>query len=467
MAPTPAVFSKLELDAYLKKVMASSNLLEKLVKKLLNDMEDFVLRRDVINFVPVLGVKLSVFDEKFKKLKAAHDEAMLKCSEDDISEDSIDHLMDKLLNTQINLDARIAPLREIIRTARLDEERATPASPFFSKTVPGVNLPSLNLPKFSDNSRNLSDFLAFSSQFKNTIATQPDLSPEMKFIYLKNCLTGRALSLVENLNVDSESYNSAFEILNHTFLNKELIIDKSFAELLSYPSCSTTTEVEHFLDLVLRKEHELGKLGVEFVSNHSSLLLFSHIVRSKLPKYFLQEVIRIVKENYPTSQQILKNFHKIIEMLNIKTHTNENRRGEAGGARPEAGGARPKAGVALGRVSSAQPCQPRVAKAGESVKEVSRLQPKGCAFCSLLNHSSTHCKRFSNYQNRIKKAAELGKCIQCLSSAHTKDYCPGNASKLHFPCKSCGQSSHVTPLCPMTQLSFSASKYSSKNEGSR
>ena len=91
----------------------------------------------------------------------------------------------------------------------------------------------------------------------------------------------------------------------------------------------------------------------------------------------------------------------------------------------------------------------------------------GCKFCGMSNHSSVHCKRFGNYPDRLARVKELNRCSLCLSTKHEEASCLGKTNKLPYKCHSCGQLSHVTPMCPSPQLSFSANKVTSKGEGGR
>ena len=83
---------------------------------------------------------------------------------------------------------------------------------------------------------------------------------------------------------------------------------------------------------------------------------------------------------------------------------------------------------------------------------------------SLLNHSSRLCRRYSNYFKQKHRAEELGLCCSCLSVKHTKKKCPAINAKLPFAFQSCKTTSHVTPMCPDTPLSFAVGK-SIKEQG--
>ena len=82
----------------------------------------------------------------------------------------------------------------------------------------------------------------------------------------------------------------------------------------------------------------------------------------------------------------------------------------------------------------------------------------GCKFCQQLYHSSLHCKKYVNFDQRTEIALELNMCNKCLSSGHTQDKCPGNFSKLPFSCISCHSNKHVTPMCSQMTLAYSFGK---------
>ena len=71
---------------------------------------------------------------------------------------------------------------------------------------------------------------------------------------------------------------------------------------------------------------------------------------------------------------------------------------------------------------------------------------------------------YATWERRRARAVEMGKCAFCLSKNHKAEGCPGLNNKFFINCASCGQKSHVTPMCPTPQLSFSASKVASSSE---
>ena len=88
------------------------------------------------------------------------------------------------------------------------------------------------------------------------------------------------------------------------------------------------------------------------------------------------------------------------------------------------------------------------------------MHKKHCKFCLKTNHSSTNCKSYPNYSDRLRRADSLNLCNKCLGKFHKSDNCPGLTAKLPFPCAICKKPDHVTPVCPAMIMSISAAKKS-------
>ena len=156
-------------------------------------------------------------------------------------------------------------------------------------------------------------------------------------------------------------------------------------------------------------------------------VLLSKITRSKLYGEFYKELCRKLDCNYPNVREIITNATSVTKLLQP----------------------REKARVVSVNANSPKDV-PLTNNKNHSVNKNNSYQLKtssGCKFCQQLNHSSLHCKKYVNFDQRTKRALELILCTKCLSSGHTQDKCPGNFSKLPFSCKSCHSHRHVIPMC--------------------
>ena len=421
---------------------------ERTLNKFLHMTWVFIDEGDSEHLIPILNTKISVLEKKISELQGSHKEVLKEACDKNLSENFIDQLIDAQLGVYNSFLEQVAKLKAFVKTK--EELVNKQGSSNFEQSESSdskacsIKMPELKLPTFSDNSSGISTYLTFSSQFSNTIKLHPGLTSESKFLYLRNCLKGRALALIEELEVDEDSYRQAFELLDHHFLDRDLIKQHCFASIIEFPPCSNLSEIETFLAEMNKVTYQLIKLDLDFSAVGPGNELLSHLVRSKLPRFFLQEVVRKSGEIYPNYISILNLAVDVVKLLKVgnvkKTVTKPEKTKTFDNA-----------------------IKPKQTKT-ELSEKASRGSGKGCVFCSLSNHSSLHCKKYSNHASRIKRAEELGRCVQCLSTSHKANSCPAKEGKLPFSCSSCGTSSHVTPLCPSVQLSFSAAKTVSSSD---
>ena len=151
----------------------------------------------------------------------------------------------------------------------------------------------------------------------------PNLTNAERFIYLKDYLKGDALKLVENITVNEEGYELAFNQLDFHYLDKENVIDKTLDEILNLAEVRQLKEVESFIRLVHNMVHDLKGLNVDLLEeNCSGLMLFSKIVNRKLPRHFLIELSRVTDSTYPDFNQLLNRYQSILARLNIGWNNN-------------------------------------------------------------------------------------------------------------------------------------------------
>ena len=107
------------------------------------------------------------------------------------------------------------------------------------------------------------------------------------------------MALVEELEVDEDSYRQAFELLDHLSLDRDLIKQHCFASIIKFPPCSKFTKIETFLAQLNKFNYQLIKLDFDFSDAGPVSELLSLLVKFKLLRFFLQEVVRNSGEIYP------------------------------------------------------------------------------------------------------------------------------------------------------------------------
>ena len=94
------------------------------------------------------------------------------------------------------------------------------------KTVK-LPLPPITLESFANNSSDPFAYFTFMKTFLNALAGIPNLTNAQKLIYLKNFVKGEALNTIENVTVNDEGFETAFDLLDFNFLNKGEIGDRT------------------------------------------------------------------------------------------------------------------------------------------------------------------------------------------------------------------------------------------------
>lgn len=84
-----------------------------------------------------------------------------------------------------------------------------------------IKLPTLSLPTFSGE---YDQWLGFYDTFKSLIHDNKSLSKVQKFHYLRCSLKAEAYLVIESIEVSSDNYDIAWELLKHRFENKPFII---------------------------------------------------------------------------------------------------------------------------------------------------------------------------------------------------------------------------------------------------
>lgn len=305
-----------------------------------------------------------------------------------------------------------------------------------------LKLPQLVIDNFEDNSKDSFSFFKFKSSFLNAMNSVEGTSNAVKMVYLKSYLKGRALALIDTLPVSDDNFEIAWNLLEAEFLDRNFLVNSTLCQIVDWKTCKTIDANLEFINFIRIKLNELSRFHVNFFAEDSSgETLMSNIVRNKLHHLFLTELCRKINTNYPTVNNILEHsvaIHKLIETTPSEINNNNfSQRSFYSAA---------KSNSAKNDYSK-NPFLP-----------LTSSDPKGCKFCSLLNHSSVNCRKYPNFESRKNRASQLGLCTKCLSGKHSHISCSGNFGKLPFSCASCRVPEHVTPMCPSMVLSLSAAK---------
>ena len=282
------------------------------------------------------------------------------------------------------------------------------------KTVK-LPLPPITLESFENNSSDPFAYFTFKKTFLNALAGIPNLTNAQKLIYLKNFVKGEALNTTENITVNDEGFETAFDLLDFNFLNKEEIRDRTLEAILSLSEAKSLKDVESLIRAVNSKLHDLKSLNLDLLeSNSAGLVLVSKIICNKLPRHFLTELFRETSTNHPSFNQLLQVYQSILTRLKVNCKDNDK-------------GSKPKM---LNKSSNNLDN-----KHGEA-----KVKSSKCRFCGSPEHTTINCDAYPSMEAQVSLADKKGWCNKCLSGKHLWDSCPGKSASLPFKCYKCKKS---------------------------
>ena len=358
----------------------------------------------------------------------------LKSIGEDIKDKEYSEQATKYIESNETVNVYLGELNDLLvaKTPTTTDDSSSPKS---SLPPPlNVKMPELKVSLFSDNSKDPFEFFRFIGTFKNAFNSVAGVTRAVKLVYLKSYCRGRALSLIENLAIEDSSFDLAMDLLHEEFMDEDYLINQTLSEIINYKKCYCLESSMELLTFLKTKIAEIAKVGIKFSPKCAGDILLSNIVRSKLYKTFLQEISRKTGKNYPSLNEIMEHSANVYKLLKPSEASSSNSTGSK---------------VFRNSTKNIDTKNPD--------RTNSKSSYGNCKLCSL-NHSTSHCRKYPNFDSRFKRAIALGLCGRCLSSKHLEKDCPGQHGRLPYSCQSCRAPAHVTPMCPTMVLSFSASK---------
>ena len=307
-------------------------------------------------------------------------------------------------------------------------------------------LPQFKIPRFKDNNNDPCDYMRFKDSFISC-TQESGMNNKRLFQILKSLLDGKAASLIGSLLDDENSLETALELLDKEFLDKELIIERIISSITSYRDLENSPDlVDEFMSFLRFKCIELKQFQLDFsTENSAGNYLISSIVRNKLPESFLMEMSRR-GNRYPKLEVLLDKISEICKVLkgqkasSKKTESLKKTDSYKNNSRSHP----------YHRSDSNRPSHSNdTSKSTRTFNNRSAESDKGkkpafCRFCNSKEHASTICNKYTTHKDRKKRAQTIGRCIKCFSADHTE--CQGE--KLSFHCFICKGKGHCPPLCP-------------------
>lgn len=279
-----------------------------------------------------------------------------------------------------------------------------------------VKLPALKLPTFEGQSRS---WIGFWDLFSCSVHDREDLTDIQKFTYLKGQLVGEPLCLISGFNLEGSNYQSAIQLLQETYGQKDQIKADHISTLfhLNKPEYNVIdlkrfhAEFECALKSIKAMNVTIDELCV--------VMLFD-----KLPTHMREILRRNLKSDWLNLEMFIKAYNEEVHNLEIsyKDPGQEEK-------------VNPTAAFAIHEAAL---------KVNPSNRRDGRPAHTGCKLCGREGHYWYACHKYYKSALRIKRAKELRLCIGCLDKEFSKKGCVNPKVQ---PCKYC-HGKHYHSLCP-------------------
>lgn len=267
-------------------------------------------------------------------------------------------------------------------------------------------LPKIELPTFKGDPLK---WQGFWDQFKTSIHENERINDIDRFNFLKRYLGGEALDSIKGLNLNSENYKEAIDILCERYGNEQVLISAHMQSLLKIQKIRSKDNIKSLRTLYNHVEscvRNLKALKLE-AQGYGSLLI--PILKEKLP----DELKIVISRKFGSS---IWTLDLLLTYLNEELRAQEN-------------------------------CTTSVGSKSERTDESEQLfsasglfsntEKSVCAFCKK-NHGSSKCRKVTNIQSRKDILIKEKRCFVCLARGHR-----ANACKERYSCNRCNKRHHI------------------------
>nr|XP_041631965.1 uncharacterized protein LOC121502439 [Drosophila kikkawai]XP_041631966.1 uncharacterized protein LOC121502439 [Drosophila kikkawai] len=238
-------------------------------------------------------------------------------------------------------------------------------------------LPKIQIPTFFGDSK---EWDLFYELFTELIHTREDLSPSLKFNYLKSALKGEARNVVTHLLLGAgENYEATWEFLTKRYENKRKIFSEHMNRLMDMPNLNLDSDkqIKKFIDTINESIYII-KLKAHLSEEVDAV--FPHIILRKFNKEYLN-----LYESHVKKTKDIQALSDVMEFLEQR----------------------------LNSISS-------FSQGDKPVKKVVMTMPnnyiENCACCKLPGHYLVQCYKFKsmNPAERTDWAKKNHICTRCL-----------------------------------------------------
>ena len=121
-----------------------------------------------------------------------------------------------------------------------------------------AKLPSINLPSFGGS---YDSWLSFHDLFKSLVHKDTELANIEKLYRLKGCLKSEAADIIESLEISSDNYLVAWDLLKKRYDNRKVIREGHASALLKLPKISKEYLIRTLVDQLQRHVRALQSLN--------------------------------------------------------------------------------------------------------------------------------------------------------------------------------------------------------------
>ena len=409
MAPVTNAEKELTASKHVRKYIRSD--ITRSYNKILADIESFS-----INDVETDISRLTELQNTIKDADGRILNASIACGIDDVSmqaeyDESVGYTK-KLFSSLNTLKSRLKILNNPSSIAFTGDNIAPPANTPNASFNRKLKLPQIPLPVYAHKEgENLHKFF---SNFENILG-KDGLSDYEMFIYLQGQLSGEPLMLVQSLDIGSQSYNSAKDLLTKAFAS---VVTQQFETIKRLSE----------LKFSLKSPYEyVGKLR-QIQESFKSLKITSDIVLQyffwqSLPESLQNQLVNISNSNKPNLNDIVENIFDAMERYLDKNRRLQTKKSES----------------SIEVSNYAVSMNPYI---------TDKSRPTFCSLCSskdkkCTTHSTYNCPVFPSTKDKIGKLNATNGCVKCGNTSHDTKSCQFRFRKA---CMNCGKY-HFTYLC--------------------
>lgn len=211
---------------------------------------------------------------------------------------------------------------EVIDSASQDGESVISES-YSNRLQSAPKLPSIPIPKFHGN---FDKWLEFRDTFKSLIHNNANISEIEKFHFLRGSLESNARDILQNLEITSDNYAIAWDILCERYDNESMLVNNYLKNLFGLPSMSreSGSDLRKLLDGIIKGIRSLEALKIKV--DTWDIIIIYFMVQKLDPVTAREWEEHKTKEKLPSLDEFksfLKSRAELLETLEVSSKENK------------------------------------------------------------------------------------------------------------------------------------------------